>query len=300
MGRQGRHRNVSFLLTVVYKNVTIELTNINKHMNKYTKWYNNICKRGQTRVIEGYTEKHHIIPESFYSIRKRKGPSGWIIGDSDAIENITHLTDREHELVHYLLTKIHKDNKQAYFKVLKAYEMRSMVNTRQEGKRYFSSRRLAGVRAERARLQSESMKGEGNPNYGISRTAEQKEEHSKKITGRKQPVHEKEKQKAAWIKRKNDGIERKPYSEEYKLERSKMYSGEGNPNYGKSHSAETIAKMSEKATGRKQSEETKQKKADAVRGSKREKKLCPHCDQHVAVNGYARWHGDNCKKAIIQ
>ena len=25
------------------------------------------------------------------------------------------------------------------------------------------------------------------------------------------------------------------------------------------------------------------------------KKLCPHCDQLIAVNGYARWHGDNCK-----
>ena len=72
MGRQERHRNVSFLLTFVYKNVTIELTNINKHMNKYTKWYNNICKRGQNRAIEEYTEKHHIVPESFYSIRKRK------------------------------------------------------------------------------------------------------------------------------------------------------------------------------------------------------------------------------------
>jgi hypothetical protein len=38
------------------------------------------------------------------------------------------------------------------------------------------------------------------------------------------------------------------------------------------------------------------KKAEAIRGLKREKKLCLHCHELVAVNGYARWHGDNCKK----
>ena len=289
MGRQGRHRNVSFLLTFVCKNVTVELTNINKHMNKYTKWYNNICQRGQTRIIEGYTEKHHIIPESFYSIRKRKGPSGWIIGDSDAIENITHLTDREHELAHYLLTKIHKDNKQAYFKVLKAYEMRSMVNSNQTGKRYFSSRRLAGVRAERAKLQSESMKGEGNPNYGKKWTDEQKEEQRQKVIGNTLTKEQHEK-----LVKNITGKKKSPITLEHRASlkanhRSKQADFDG------SHSELTKEKMRQKATGRKQSEETKQKKADAVRGSKREKKLCPHCDQHIAVNGYARFHGDKCK-----
>ena len=31
------------------------------------------------------------------------------------------------------------------------------------------------------------------------------------------------------------------------------------------------------------------------RGLKRDKKQCPHCNRHVAVNTYPRWHGDNCK-----
>lgn len=264
-------------------------------MNKYKNWYNNICKRGQTRNTSEYTERHHIVPESFYAIRKRKGPAGWLEGDSDAIENITRLTDREHELVHFLLTKIYKDNKREYFKVLKAYEMRSMVNPIQEGKRYFSSRRLAGIRAERAKLQSESMRGENNPNYGNNWTDDQKEEQRRKLTGRIQPEHEKENQKAAWANRKANGIKRKGYSNEYKEERSKIYSGEGNPNYGKTASEKTRAKQRAKAIGRKQSAETIKAKADAVRGSKREKKLCEHCNRLIAVNGYARFHGDKCK-----
>jgi hypothetical protein len=289
MGRQGRHRNVSFLLTFVYKNVIVELTNINKYMNKYTKWYNNICKRGQNRVIEGYTEKHHIIPESFYSIRKRKGPSGWIVGDSDAIENITHLTDREHELAHYLLTKIHKDNKQAYFKVLKAYEMRSMVNSNQEGKRYFSSRRLAGVRAERAKLQSEVMKGEGNPNYGKKWTDEQKEEQRQKVIGNTLTKEQHEK-----LVKNITGKKKPPITAEHRASLKASHKSK-QADFDGSLSEETRKRIGDKLRGRKQTEEEKLVRSLANMGKKREKKLCPHCDQHVAVNGYARFHGDRCK-----
>ena len=64
--------------------------------------------------------------------------------------------------------------------------------------------------------------------------------------------------------------------------------------YGKKHAEETKEKMRTKAIGRKQSAETIKKKAEAIRGSKREKLLCPHCLQLIAVNTYPRWHGDNC------
>lgn len=265
-------------------------------MNKYQKWYNNICSRGQTRKTDEYTERHHIVPESFYIIRKRKGPKGWLPGDSNIVTNITHLTDREHELVHFLLTKIYKNDKRAYFKVLKGYEMRSVVNPNQQEKRHFSSRRLSGIRAKRAKLQSESMKGKNNPNYGNNWTEQQKEDQRKKLIGRVPPQEQIDNLVAALADRKAKGLKRKGYNDEYKAERSKMYSGEGNPNYGKTASDETKELQRKKATGRKQSKETIKAKADAVRGSKREKKHCIHCDQMIAVNGYARFHGDKCKK----
>jgi len=89
---------------------------------------------------------------------------------------------------------------------------------------------------------------------------------SKLNTGRIQPPDEKARQIAAITGRK-----RAPFSEE------------------------TRAKQRAKAIGRKQSAETIQKKADAVRGGKREKLLCPHCNNLIAVNTYPRWHGTNCK-----
>ena len=76
--------------------------------------------------------------------------------------------------------------------------------------------------------------------------------------------------------------------------------GENNPRFGAIVSEDTKQKMREKALGRTQSAETIKKKADAVRGSKRETKLCPHCNRSVAVNGYARWHGSNCASINTQ
>jgi len=63
----------------------------------YTKVYNLICERGQKRKIEGYTEKHHIIPKC--------------IGGNNKHENLTHLTAKEHFLCHRLLCEIYPESK---------------------------------------------------------------------------------------------------------------------------------------------------------------------------------------------
>lgn len=60
--------------------------------NKYSRWYNTIIKRAQTRTIIGYIEKHHIIPKS--------------LGGSNVKSNIVSLTAREHFICHMLLPKM--------------------------------------------------------------------------------------------------------------------------------------------------------------------------------------------------
>ena len=60
--------------------------------NKYTKCYYSIIDRAQQRTLQGYTEKHHIIPKSF--------------GGSNRKENIAVLTAREHYICHLLLTRM--------------------------------------------------------------------------------------------------------------------------------------------------------------------------------------------------
>lgn len=108
--------------------------------------------------------------------------------------------------------------------------------------------------------------------------------------GRKQPPEENLKQIKAMT-----GKKRAPFSEEWRAKLSAASKGENNSRYGAIVSAETRKKIGDKIRGRKHSEEEKRRRADAVRGSKREKILCPHCQQMISVNTYPRWHGDNCR-----
>jgi hypothetical protein len=245
-------------------------------MNKYEKWYKLITERGQSRRLDSYTEKHHIIPES--------------LGGPDTPENLTTLTAREHFICHWLLIKIHKEG-EAHWKMLNAIRIMRAENKNQQ--RYstkITSRVYANLKEEYSLLQSAKFKGSGNGMYGKKHNDETKKAISYANKGRVQPEEEKLKQKAAITGRK-----RNTFSQQWIEKMSLAKQGEKNNMFGKNHTNIAKQKMKEKAIGRKQSPETIAKKAEAVRGSKREKKLCIHCNKEVAVNGYARWHGDNCK-----
>jgi hypothetical protein len=73
----------------------------------YTKIYNNIIHRAQNRILEGYIEKHHIIPKC--------------LGGNNDIINLVALTPEEHYLCHLILVKIHPSNR----KILHAAKMMS-------------------------------------------------------------------------------------------------------------------------------------------------------------------------------
>lgn len=187
------------------------------------------------------------------------------LGGADTPDNLVDLTAREHFICHWLLTRMHTG--EARGKMINAMYMMQAKSPHQ--KRYKS--KITG------RI------------YEILRE-EYSQYISKLNTGRIQPPEEKARQIAAITGRK-----RAPFSTEWKAKLSASGSGKNNSRYGVVVSEETRAKQREKAVGRKQSAETIAKKADAVRGSKREKLLCPHCAQQISVNTYPRWHGDNCK-----
>jgi hypothetical protein len=61
----------------------------------YFKIYSTICNRGKESRKLDYSEVHHIMPRC--------------LGGTDDPENLTRLTYREHYIVHWILTKMHKD-----------------------------------------------------------------------------------------------------------------------------------------------------------------------------------------------
>lgn len=60
--------------------------------NKYTKTYYKIIERSKNRTVQGYTEKHHIIPKA--------------LGGTNLPTNLVILTAREHYICHVLLVKM--------------------------------------------------------------------------------------------------------------------------------------------------------------------------------------------------
>lgn len=243
--------------------------------NKYNKWYNAITETAKSRTLTGYTETHHILPRS--------------MGGDDSAGNRVELTAREHFICHWLLTKMVEGDD--HYKMLNALRiMRAESPKHQRYNTKITARVYANLKAEYAELQSKRLTGEGNGFYGKHHTDEAKAKISAANKGRVQPPEEKERQKAAIT-----GRTRGEFTEEWKANLSKNHKSK-QPGFDGTRSAETRAKMSEKATGRKQDPETVKKKADAIRGLKREKQLCPHCQQLISVNTYPRWHGDNCKQ----
>ena len=56
----------------------------------YEKIYNQIIERAKNRVLEGYGEKHHIIPKC--------------MGGKNNLDNLVNLTAREHFLSHWFVS----------------------------------------------------------------------------------------------------------------------------------------------------------------------------------------------------
>lgn len=251
-------------------------------MNKYTKWYNQIIDRAKGRVLEPPFERHHIKPRS--------------LGGTNDKENIAFITPREHFVCHWLLIKM--TTGEEYYKMLNALRMMRAENLGQ--KRYktkITSRVYESIKLEYARLQSKKVRGANNPMYGdkFFRSDEGKERQRNAILGENNGAKQEEARQK--ITDSKLGKKRAPFSEEWRERMAKKKQGENNPRHGVKITEETRLKMRDKALGRKQSAETIAKKIAATQGKKRQKLLCPHCQQMIAVNVYPRWHGDRCALA---
>ena len=252
-------------------------------MNKYNKWYNNITSLAQTRTTTEYTETHHIVPRS--------------LGGTDDKSNLTKLTAREHFICHWLLVKIYPVGDE-HWKMLNAFRMMRAENpVQQRYKAKITGRVYANLKEEYSILQSEKVSGKNNPMHGdkFYRSEDGKRRQSQAISGEKNGS--KQIDARAKISISKLGKIRAPFSEEWKAKLSKSGLGENNSRYGAAVSEETRKKIGDKIRGRKQTDEEKEKRRVANLGKTRTKKHCSHCQQSVAVNGYARWHGDNCKQA---
>lgn len=153
--------------------------------NKYSQCYYNIINQARSRVLEGYTETHHILPKS--------------LGGTDVLENLVRLTAREHYICHLLLPKM--TSGASYQKMVYAYTIMS-------GRKLYNSKKYNFYRTEYAKINSELRSGEGNGMFGADRKGERNTFFGKK--------HSEETKRKISEKKKGISITLPPMTEEHK------------------------------------------------------------------------------------
>lgn len=289
--------------------------------NKYTRIYYKIVNRAQQRVKpEGYLEKHHIIPQSFF---KSKNKTGWLSGDPNAKKNCVFLTAKEHYICHLLLIKMTEGR--AYYKM--AHAMMRLANglsTRQ----YVSCTRYESVK----KLFSEAKKGrpcspetrekirQGNlkrpptsdeTRKKLSAAAKRRkgftEEGRRRVSeaGKNRIVTEEMKENLREARKRQVERQGDTMTVEARKKLSQAAKGRKLPrdhvekiaqaNKGKTRSDEFRKAVSERMTGHVKSEETLQKLSLAAKGKPQRVVTCPHCEKSGGISVMKRWHFDNCE-----
>lgn len=134
-----KHLATDFSESFGCKLITVNRFGINTVMN-YTAHYEILIQRAKTRILDEFTESHHIVPRC--------------MGGTDAPNNLVDLTPEEHYTAHLLLTKIYPDNR----KLINAAVM--MIPNRPSNKLY------GWLRRRFAQSQSERQSGNGNSQFG--------------------------------------------------------------------------------------------------------------------------------------
>ena len=207
--------------------------------------------------------------------RQSEKPKGYVenhhiiprcLGGTDDESNLVVLTAREHYIAHLLLTKIHPKGMNHY-KVAHAFLM-MLVSSRNQNR--INGRRYEKLKKSGAKLISVKQKGNGNSQHGTCWIWHE-------LIGSKKVNSDllSEYMEQGWYKGRNLKFEKMVPVEVRRRERNR--------------------KMSESRTGRKHTEEAKQK----MRGTK-PKIRCPHCGKTGAANVMSRWHFENCKARLVK
>lgn len=218
--------------------------------NKYHSCYLRIIERAKVRSFRGYTELHHIIPDS--------------LGGDNAPANLVHLTAREHFICHWLLTKcVVTEHKQKMKYAL--WSMMNMRNKHQLERYRINSRTYATLKEKLANAFSIQHKGKKKP---LATRQKMSESRRRLIAEGKIKVNE-NKEKYKHIAKKMRG---RVFSEESRKKISNSLLGKKKTeehrkslsvsHLGHKHTEETKAKIRKNARGfigRKHTEETKKK-----------------------------------------
>jgi hypothetical protein len=229
----------------------------------YQKHYYNLIERAKSRILEGYVEKHHIVPKC--------------VGGADDIENLVALTPEEHYIAHQLLVKIYPDNHKLVYAA-------RMMTVSKKGMR--NNNKLFGWLKRKYALSSRSIKR--NPPRKSTKPRKPRAKETKP-RNRDYTMSEKQKLKISESLMKLNYHHTTEAKE--KIRNSNIVTKAAQKAAGIKRSPSTTPR-------KKHSQEAKLKMSMSQKGKLKPQKTvtCPFCEKIGAINNMRRYHFDNCPK----
>lgn len=230
------------------------------YKKNYIEYIEYVKKQNRKRKDNVYYERHHILPKT--------------LGGSDEENNLVLLTAREHYLAHYLLCKIYKEEKDSYFKMLKAFMYMTVGNDRKN----YNSRLYENRKKEYIEICSENMMGKRIQPVNYKHSKETKEKLQIKRMGRTPSLglqHSNETKEKI-----SKTLRSKVWMWNYELNKGTRVSPEFvdeyirlgyEPHKGKEKTEAERQKISEHSRGIKKSEEHKRKISKSLKGKPKSK-----------------------------
>lgn len=238
--------------------VSLYTINFGYYRMNYKKIYDNLIERSKDRIIDGYTERHHIIPKC--------------LGGNDDKDNIAIFTAREHYIAHQLLVKIYPGNRKLLYA---AYMMGSYNNRAYEWikiKQYEYLKTRVFTDEHRINL--------SNAKKGRKLTDEHKKRISYSLSG-----------KQAW----NKGMKNQysiNLSDENRNKKSEIMKNNKYSLGREPWNKGTIGLCEKNKSSFIEGHNPWNK------GKKQNIVICPHCNKEGGILNMKRYHFDNCKSII--
>ena len=251
----------------------------------YKKHYDLLMNRAKNRIIEGYVEKHHIVPRC--------------LSGSDSVENIAILTPEEHFLAHQLLVKLYPGNRDLIYaaQLMTVHHSTNRVNNKLFG--WLRKQCALAMSLQTKKWLSENQHPKGF--LGKKHTTESKV----KVVA---PLLKLAEEKRIKIFSYNlDGTFYKEYNsiiecaDDLKTSPSNVkYTADGKFGHCRSKQLRYTYKESISSYKRKPTKTYERTDLHKKAASDRFMRVstCPHCGLTARTSNIDRWHNDNCKEKI--